>query len=233
MQMELGRQYGIARARVLVTSLYAAGIGVVASLLFGALALPSLAQSHPELLWLFVLLPIGLVCLHPRIMTWLADLALKIFRRPPLEHEVRFATILKAVGWALLSYGLYGVHLWLLSTGDLTAWDLVMLSAALSLGFTLGLFAFILPSGVGVREAVMIGMLSLVMPVGEASAISLVSRGMFTAGDLLTAGAAALVAFLMRRSLHRDDVRSAEYVDVASQPVQIIPPGTKPAHHRS
>lgn len=205
-----------------MTSLYAAGIGVVASLLFGALALPNIAESHPELLWLFALLPIGLVCLHPRIMTWLADLALKIFRRPPLEHEVRFATIAKAVGWALLSYALYGAHLWLLSTGDLTAWDLVLLAAALSLGFTLGLFAFILPSGVGVREAVLIGMLSLVMPIGEASAISLVSRGMFTAGDLLTAGAAALVAFVMRRSLHPSDVRTAEYVDVASQPLTVI-----------
>lgn len=226
MQMELGRQYGIARARVLVTSLYAAGIGVVASLLWGALALPSVAASHPELLWLFALLPIGLICLHPRIMTWLADLALKVFRRPPLEHEVRFTTIAKAVGWALLSYALYGVHLWLLSTGDLTAWDLVVLAAALSLGFTLGLFAFILPSGVGVREAVLIGMMSLVMPLGEASAISLVSRGMFTAGDLLTAGAAALIAFFMRRSLHPSDVRTAEYVDVASQTIEIISPDT-------
>jgi uncharacterized membrane protein YbhN (UPF0104 family) len=231
MQMELGRQYGIARARVLVTSLYAAGIGVVASLLFGALALPSIAQAHPELLWLFILLPIGLICLHPRVMTWLADLALKIFRRPPLEHEVRFATIAKAVGWALLSYGLYGVHLWLLSTGDLTAWDLVLLSAALSLGFTLGLFAFILPSGVGVREAVLIGLLALLMPVGEAAAISLVSRAMFTAGDLLTAGVAAVVAFSMRRSLHRSDVTTAEYVDVASQPIAIIASDTNAAPH--
>ncbi|WP_454116616.1 lysylphosphatidylglycerol synthase transmembrane domain-containing protein [Microbacterium aurum] len=219
LQMELGRQHGVARARVLVTSLYAAGIGVVSSLILGAFALPQIAAGHPALLWLFVLLPLGLVCLHPAVMTALANLALKLFRREPLEHRVGFGTIAKAVGYSLGSYVLYGVHLWLLTDGTVAFTEIVLMSAALSLGFTAGLFAFILPSGVGVREAVLIGLLSVVIPVAEASAISLVSRGMFTAGDLLTAGAAAVVAALMRRRLHRADVLGSEYADVASERV--------------
>ena len=217
LQMELGRQHGVARARVLVTSLYAAGIGVVSSLILGAFALPQISSGHPALLWLFVLLPVGLACLHPAVMTFLANLALRLFRREPLEHQVRIGTIAKAVGYSLASYVLYGVHLWLLTNGTVAFSEVVLMSAALSLGFTVGLFAFILPSGVGVREAVLIGLLSVVIPVAEASAISLVSRGMFTAGDLLTAGAAAVLAAVMRRRLHRADVVSAEYPDVASE----------------
>jgi uncharacterized membrane protein YbhN (UPF0104 family) len=218
-QMELGRQYGVARARVLVTSLYAAGIGVVCSLIFGAAALPQISAGHPQLLWLFALLPFGLVCLHPTVMTWLANLALKIFRRPPLEHRVQGKTIALAVLWCLLSYGVYGLHLWLLADARVSILNILLMSAAISLGFTAGLFAFVLPSGVGVREAVLIGLLGTVISAGEASAISLVSRGMFTAGDLLMAGAAALAAGVLHRKLHRADVTESEYPDVAAEPL--------------
>ncbi|MDL5352581.1 lysylphosphatidylglycerol synthase transmembrane domain-containing protein [Microbacterium sp. zg-YB36] len=215
LQMEIGRQYGVARARVLVTSLYAAGIGVVASLILGTIALPQIAQGHPELLWLFLLLPVGLACLHPWVMTALANLMLKIFRRPPLGHRVRLRTTLGALAWSLGSYLTYGVHLWLLTDGTVPLADLLLMAAALSLGFTAGLFAFLLPSGVGVREAVLIGLLGLVMAVGEASAISLVSRAMFTAGDLLTAGLAAGAAYALRRRLHKVDAATTEYADVS------------------
>ncbi|MDT0141092.1 lysylphosphatidylglycerol synthase transmembrane domain-containing protein [Microbacterium sp. PRC9] len=216
-QMELGRQHGVARARVLVTSLYAVGIGVVCSLLLGAVALPHIASGHPELLWLFALLPIGLVCLHPAVMTWLANLALRIFRRPPLEHRVQLKTIAVAVAWCLASYLAYGAHLWLLSGEGVEISNVGLMSAAIGLGFTAGLLAFVLPSGVGVREAVLIGLMGAAMTTAEASAVALVSRGMFTAGDLLMAGTAALAATFMHRRLHREDVRTAEYADVAAE----------------
>lgn len=217
LQMELGREHGVARARVLVASLYAAGIGVVSSLLLGAIALPQIAEGHPVLLWLFLLLPVGLVCLHPAVMTGLANLALKIFRREPLEERVRFSTISAAVGLSLGSYVSYGVHLWLLTGGTVPATNIVLMSGALGLGFTAGLFAFILPSGAGVREVVLIGLLSLVVTNPEASAIALLSRGMFTAGDLFTAGGAAVAAALTRHRLRRLDAASAEYPDVVAE----------------
>jgi uncharacterized membrane protein YbhN (UPF0104 family) len=217
LQMELGRQYGVARARVLVASLYAAGIGVVSSLIFAALAAPQISVGNPSLLWLFALLPVCIVFLHPRVMTFFANLALRVFRRPPLEHQVRFATVATALGWSLASYGVYGAHLWLLTNGSVPVSAVILMAAAISLGFTAGLFAFVLPSGFGVREAVMISTLVLLLPSGEAAAIALVSRGMFTAGDLLTAGIAAVVAFALRRRLHREDVSTAEYSDVAEE----------------
>jgi uncharacterized membrane protein YbhN (UPF0104 family) len=214
-QMELGRQYGVARARVLVTSLYAAGIGVVCSLILGALALPQISAQQPELLWLFTLLPVGLTCLHPAVMTWMANLALRVFRRPPLDHRVQLRTIALAVLWCLASYTSYGVHLQLLSGPGVPLTSVLLMAAAIGLGFTAGLLAFILPSGVGVREAVLIGLLGTVMTLGEASAVSLVSRGMFIAGDLLMAGAAAFAAGVMHGRLRAQDIRTTEYSDVA------------------
>ncbi|MRG60567.1 UPF0104 family protein [Agromyces sp. CFH 90414] len=208
MQMELGRQYGILRPRVLVTALYAAGIGVVASLILGGLALPVVVEGHEWTLWLFVLLPIGLVCLHPRIMTWLASAVLKLFRRPPLEHRVTWRAVLGALGWSLLSYVAYGLHLWVLvnSLVDPDLGTLILLTGAISLGFTLGLLAFFLPSGIGVREAILIGAMGVLLTVSQATAISLVSRMLFTLGDLIAAGVAIVFVLLMRRRLAREQL---------------------------
>lgn len=214
LQMELGRQHGIARARVLVASLYAAGIGVVASLILGATALPSLAAASPNLLWLFLLLPIGLAALHPSVMTFFANLVLRVFRRAPLEHRVRFTTTLGALAWSVGSYLLYGIHLWLLVPVGSAITGSLLFAAALGLGFTLSLFAFLLPSGVGVREAVIIGMSGALLNVAEASAVALVSRAMFTLGDLLMAGGAALAAFALHRRLRQADALTSEYSDV-------------------
>ncbi len=214
MQMELGRQYGILRPRVLVTGLYAAGIGVVSSLILGSFALPVVVQGHTELLWLFLLLPIGLVCLHPRIMTTLASLVLKMFRRPPLDHRVTFAVIARAVGWSLASYIFYGLHLWILvnSLVDPSFGTLILLTGAVALGFTVGLFAFIFPSGVGVREAILIGAMTILLTVPQATAISLVSRLLFSASDILAAGIAMLFAVVLRRRLR--DMSSSQYDDI-------------------
>jgi glycosyltransferase 2 family protein len=226
MQMELGRQYGILRPRVLVTGLYAAGIGVVSSLILGALALPVVFQQHTYLTWLFVLLPIGLVCLHPKVMTWLASLVLRLFRRPPLEHQVTFAVVGKAVGWALLSYMLYGLHLWLLvnSLVDPDWQTLVLLTGAMALGFTVGLFAFVFPSGVGVREAILVGAMTMLLTVPQASAMSLVSRMMFTAADLLAAGVAVLFVVILRK---RIAVSAAKFH--SDEGYEHLPEGTFPA----
>lgn len=212
LQMELGRAHGIVRGRVLVASLYAAGVGVVASLVLGGLAMPTVMAGHRDLLWLFLLLPVGLACLHPKVMTWLATLILRIFKRPPLPYTVAFTTVIRAFLLTLLSYALYGLHLWFLVNAlvDPDAKILLLLTGAISLGFTIGLFAFVLPSGIGAREAILIGAMTLVLSQSAASAVSLVSRAMFVGSDLIVAGAAALAAILVRRRLMPADVSEIE-----------------------
>lgn len=206
MQMELGRQYNVARPRVLITSLYAAGVGVVASLILGALALPLLSQEQPQLLWLFALLPVGLICLHPRVMTWLASFVLKVFRRPPLDHQVKLSTVIIALGASIASYVCYGMHLTLLvnSLADPSPQTIVLLTGAMAIGFSLSLFAFILPSGIGVREAVLVAAMVTLISVPQAAAVSVVSRMMFTLGDVAAAGIAVLFVVIMRRRLRQE-----------------------------
>ena len=119
-----------------------------------------------------------------------------------------FLVVGKAVGWSLLAYVAYGLHLWVLvnSLVDPDFGTLILLTGAVSLGFTVGLIAFMFPSGFGVREAILIGAMALLLTVPQATAVSLISRAMFTAADLLAAGIAILFVFIWRRRLERETV---------------------------
>ncbi|WP_407341755.1 lysylphosphatidylglycerol synthase domain-containing protein [Pengzhenrongella phosphoraccumulans] len=201
LQMELGRRYGIARARVFAASLFAAGVGVVASLLLGVAALPVVLDGNRELLWLYLLLPLGLLCLHPKVMTWLASLVFRVLRKPPLDHTLRRRVVARSLGWAMTSYAFFGLHLWFLANALVDPGPSVVLLCigTIAIGFTAGLFAIFLPSGIGVREAVIVGALATVMTVGQATGLAVASRLIFTVGDLTIAGIAALVAVIARR----------------------------------
>jgi hypothetical protein len=196
LQMELGKKAGLSRARMFVGSLVQVGVAVVASLLVGLLALPTMLTDAPVALWLYVLLPFGLVALHPRVMTWGVNLVLRVLRRPPLEHPLRWSTILKTVAFTMLGYTLFGTHLWLLATADgvLRADVLLLCIGAIAIGLTAGMFVFILPSGAGVRDVLVAVALAPVVGVVGGAAFAVASRAMFTLADIGTAAIAALIA---------------------------------------
>ncbi len=200
LQMELARAAGISRVRGLTASLLTAGVAVVTSLLAGLLAIPALAGSRPPLLWLFTLLPVGLALLHPAVLTSVVDRLLALLRQQPLPQRLAGGAILRASGLSLLGYLLYGVQLFLLvdtvlgpgSTNG--ALLLVLCVGTMGVAMTAGLAAFVLPSGIGAREAVIVGALTAVLPYGQALALAVVSRVVFTVVELASAGVAALVA---------------------------------------
>lgn len=197
LQMELGRKQGLGRAQVFVASLISTGITVGASLVVGALALPALGDKEPALRWLYVLLPVVILAMHPRIVTFLVNLVLKIFRRAPLPTPIRAKIMIQSFILGVGMYACFGVHLWLLSSHEagLEFSTLFFLTGALALGMTTGVVAFLLPAGIGAREAIVALALASFMTGGAATAIALLSRLLFTVADLLCVG----VAFLTKK----------------------------------
>lgn len=202
LQMELGRKAGLPRARIFTGSLIQLGIATVASLLLGILALPVIFKETPQAIWLFALLPVGLIALHPKILTWGTSLVLKTLRRPPLDHQLRWGTIGKVLGFSVLGYAAFGAHMWLLanSVGAPGVSGLVLCIGAMAISMTAGLFAFFLPSGAGVREGVIVAVLAASgIDTVQALAFAVASRLMFIIADIVTAGAAAGVATYRKR----------------------------------
>lgn len=211
MQVELARAVGVSRTRSMTASLLTAGIAIVASLLTGTLAVPAFLHNEPRLLWLFVLLPGGLVLLHPVPLTYVTNRLLTLIRRLPLEQRLSWGAIGRATGVGVLIYVLYGLHLYVLvgalPAAKSTSSGIVFLLCVggMGLAMTAGLMAFILPSGIGAREAVIVAALTAVIHYPQALALAIVSRLMFTAVELASAGAAAAVARYSRTHQLRPD----------------------------
>ncbi|WP_216212949.1 lysylphosphatidylglycerol synthase transmembrane domain-containing protein [Amycolatopsis aidingensis] len=199
LQMELGKKAGLARARIFTSSLIHFGVGVVAALILSLFAMPAVFANSPRAWWLLVLIPLGLAALHPRVLTWGTSLVLRILRRPALDHRFSYRTVGTVFGALAVVYALQGLHLWLLanSVGAPGIGGYVLCVGAMAIAMTSGNFAFIMPSGAGVREVVMVAVLTATAISGpQALAFALASRVMFTVADLVTAGTAALTARL-------------------------------------
>ncbi|MEV4202124.1 lysylphosphatidylglycerol synthase domain-containing protein [Micromonospora globbae] len=210
LQMELGRRAGLPRARAFLATLVALGLGVVAALGVGLLSLPSLldatADSGAEyaepvrvaLYIVAVLFPIALICAVPPVLTRLIQIALKVLRRAPLQHQLTLPGVLRVVGWSALGYALFGVHLWLLANAQAAPGfgGLLRSIGSFAIAMTVGMFAFLSPSGLGVREAVLVATMAPFLTgaggIGAATGIALASRLIFTVADLLAAGIATL-----------------------------------------
>jgi hypothetical protein len=196
LQMELGKAAGITRVRAFTASLITTGLGIVASLIAGFLAMPVILDGHEQLLWVFIPLPLGLILLHPKPLTWIVSKVLKVLRRDPLPKQLSGLAILKNLGLGMLTWAFLGVHLWLLadSLGSPGFDTLLLCTGAMALAMTTGVLAFFLPSGIGAREVVLVAALATTLPSGSALALAVVSRVMFTVVDLVSAGGAALLA---------------------------------------
>jgi hypothetical protein len=197
LQMELAHREGVERARAFVGSLVTAGIGVVAALVVGVALLPSIGEIDPQVSALVVaLLVVALVCVHPRVLSWLVDTFLRVIRRQPLGHRMSWSGIGAALGWAIVALVLLGTHLYVLvepvSSAGPAGW--VRCVAGFGLAMTVSLLAFLVPSGLGVREAIIVGALAPFATSGVALGLALASRVVLTVTEVLVAGIAAGMA---------------------------------------
>jgi uncharacterized membrane protein YbhN (UPF0104 family) len=117
---------------------------------------------------------------------------MRVVRRPPPE-PVSGRAVGTAFGWAVASWLLYGLQIWLLAArlGAPDGRGALLALGGFAFAWSAGFLVVFAPAGAGVREVVLVATLGTVVGVGNATAIALVSRGLMTVGDLLTAGLAA------------------------------------------
>ena len=142
-----------------------------------------------------------IVLLHPRVFRPLAGRALKVLHRPPLEVTLRFGTVIALLGYFVVSWFVAGVGAWLLGRAvtGLEAGALPLVIAAYALAYVVGMAAFFIPSGIGVREAVLTASLAKQLPAGVALAWALLLRVWVTVVELAFVGIVAGVEALVRR----------------------------------
>ena len=194
-QAELARNHGVQRTRVVTAGLVFLAV-LTATGLFVAVAL--LPFTGPEVLraywWALLALPPLLGSLVPRVLTRLLELVLRLTRRPPLDQPLAAGHLGRGVGWALVMWLLYGMHLVPLVLAQPHNHGPNILLASIggyALAWTAGFLFVIAPAGAGIREAVLVLALAGLAGRQEALAVALLSRGVQTAGDLILAGVGA------------------------------------------
>jgi len=195
-QVELGREHGVPRTRSAAVSVIAVVISVVTSVVVASVALPLAAQDAAHAYWwVLVATPVLVAMLHPRVLNPGLDWALKIARRPPMEHRLTLRGITVSAAWNLAGWTAYGLQIWVLAV-DLggTGWALPLASTgAFALAWSAGFLFVIAPAGAGIRELVLAASLGSALGVGQVVLLVIASRLIVTIGDLVWAGAGYLL----------------------------------------
>jgi len=183
----LTERQGVSRAQALGSILTELLLRVVAALLVFAGSLPfwsqtgRLSQAYP----LFILIPIGLAVLHPRVLQWLLDLSLRRLKREPVKVPFKFSDILLLLALLCLRWVGYGFGFYCLVgavTPALQSQVITLIGMAAAV-WAVGFLSVIAPGGLGLSEGLLAYLLAQYLPVGVATIIALLSRVWILVGE--------------------------------------------------
>lgn len=195
-QIEMTREHEVPPERSFGSTMLAVATSTACGLAVAAVTLPLTSEAaRDEYWWLFLSAPVLMMLLHPKIVTWALGTMLRLIRRPPLEHPVSLGVTLRAIGWTVLGWALFGVHTWLLcvAAGGGGGGLPLIAAGAYALAFVAGFIVFIAPGGIGAREAALTLVLTPVLPAGAPVVVAIASRVLLTGADLINAGVALLL----------------------------------------
>jgi hypothetical protein len=154
-----------------------------------ALSLPFWRRLPGEQLWLLVLLPLGLIALHPLLLGRVLRLAAERLKRPELAWPYRYRQLLVLLFGYLIAKVCSGLTLYTV-LGGLTSvqpGELIPVLGMAALAWVVGYVSLLTPSGLGVREAILTALLATLYPLPVAIVASLLYRLASTLGELIAA----------------------------------------------
>lgn len=188
----MAERRGVSKRVCLASIVYEAGLAIATAVMAGAyfvITLPSL-EDQPARYGVVVVVPVALAVLHPRIFHPLADFALTKLGRAPLPVTLPFRRVLEfvlvyAVAWLAIGFGLVAFAA---SLHPLDAEDVAYAAAAYPVAFCVAVLTFVVPGGLGTRDAALALSLAAVLPGAVATAIAVGFRIFQTAIELLYVG---------------------------------------------
>jgi len=196
----MAQRHGVPKRVTLASIVYELGLGVGVALMLGAyflIDLPALAEQ-PARFAVLAVVPAILAVFHPRIFGPLTAFALRKLGREALPRTLGFGRVLVlclgyACGYVLIGVGLYAFAA---ALHPLDLADLPYVAASYPVAFCVAVVTFIVPSGLGTRDAALATAMAAVLAGAVATAIAVAFRIVQTAVELAYV---ALVTALERR----------------------------------
>ena len=207
-QSELGADRGIPRRSSALSVLLCYAVMTASGAAVAAIALPfARARTTDQYFWILILVPVSILLLSPPVLNRLLAFVLRLARQPALERGVSYVGLARSIAWAIASWAFNGLTVYVLlrQLAGHPQGTLLVSVGAYSLSWTAGFLAVFAPAGAGVREAVMVAVLSTRTTTAIALTIALVTRATAVLCDAITGAVAA--ALVGRRRLRQ--LRSA------------------------
>lgn len=183
-RLELGRSVGVPRRISLAASLYEQVLMLAASAVGGLFYVGLYGDLGHGLGWVVAFVPLIGVALHPRVLGPASTAALRRAGREPMEILLTPAQTALAFAWYAGVQALVGLGAWMLTRAAGADAPVALVSLGFLLAFTVSMLAFVLPSGLGVREGVLALVLAPRLPGGVAVAVSIGLRFAITLFEL-------------------------------------------------
>ena len=168
-----------------IIALVSACLIVLISLLFSSEILPDYIQ------WVAVLGSISLlILLYPPLLRKIVNWILKLMKKTPLNELPAFKDIVRFVGSYMVATLVAGFALFLIlnSLSPVSFKYYIIITGVYSIAGLVGIAAFFAPSGIGVREGVIILLLPAFIPEPAVIVGAIVMRLITTLTELILAG---------------------------------------------
>jgi hypothetical protein len=198
--MVLAERHGVSKRVTLASVAYELGLSLCTAVIVGAyfvIKMPALEDQAARFAVL-PLIPLALAALHPRVFGPVVNFALRKLGREPLPRTLSFRRVLE---FSVLYFGCWaaigiGVFAFAAALHPLSASDLPYIAASYPVAFCVAVLTFIVPSGLGTRDATLATAMAAVLAGTVATAVAVGFRLFQTAVELIFV---AVVVALGRR----------------------------------
>ena len=191
----MAEAHGVPKRITVAATTYEQVIALVAASLLAVVALLEVGSgsSVGPAAWLVLAVPLAALLLHPRAFGPASGWALRRIHREPLGALLPFGRVILMVGWYLVTSAMLGLSVWafMRGVGGPEIGDPVGVASGFLLAFVVSMLVFIVPSGLGVRDALLALVLARQVPGGVAVALSVGSRLFLIAVELVFVALAA------------------------------------------
>lgn len=182
---------------------------LLAGMVVAVLLFPFMPELGTKVVWQWYLVAgvILLIMLLPKTQEKIFTLVFEVLKKPLLEPEsIRGGytrlVIQYAAAWLVLGTSLYVLCIGVGMEPSLNLY--LMVTAIYVLAGMAGILVFVVPSGIGVREGVMLLGLSAIMPASEAALVTLLARVSITLAEMM--GALLAFAYLESASVGGESI---------------------------
>jgi len=128
-----------------------------------------------------------IIFMHPKILNSLVDMMPAIINKNKVRFDYEFLSLLKPMLYLVIFWLGVGIGFWFLirSFIYIDSALLPMTTCAFIISWVIGLFVFFTPGGIGTREAILIVILNLHLPVYISAFIALMARIWWVLGELI------------------------------------------------